>query len=91
LGPPDGTEIHPDLPGGNELQELRLLVGAVTTSASREEHEPRLHALAERLERGPDALLKGALADLLALYEGKTFGSPLASQQLQRALIQRGS
>jgi hypothetical protein len=45
-----------------------------------EEHEGRLFALAERLDREPGALLKGALEDLLSRYEAKTFGGLLATQ-----------
>ena len=48
--------------------------------SSTEAHEPRLHALAEHLDREPDAILKDALGDVLARYEGKTFGGPQASQ-----------
>jgi hypothetical protein len=42
------------------------------------EHESRLHAIAERLDRDPDDLIKEALADLLARREHKTFGGLLA-------------
>jgi hypothetical protein len=45
-----------------------------------EEHASRLHALAERLGQESDGLLKEALGDLLARYEGDAFGGLLASQ-----------
>jgi hypothetical protein len=45
-----------------------------------EEHESRLFALAEQLDREQDELLKQALADLLSTHEVKTFGGMLASQ-----------
>jgi hypothetical protein len=48
--------------------------------SSREKHEPRLRAIAERLARDPDDLLKEALADLLARREANVFGDLLASQ-----------
>jgi predicted DNA-binding protein len=48
--------------------------------SSTEEHEPRLYALAQRLDRESDALLKEALEDLLARYESKAFGALLATQ-----------
>jgi hypothetical protein len=46
--------------------------------SAHDEHEPRLHALAERLNREPDDLVKHALGDLLANYEAKAFGGLLA-------------
>jgi hypothetical protein len=48
--------------------------------SSYEEHEQRLYALSERVDREPDALLKEALGDLLVRYEGKVFGGLLATQ-----------
>jgi hypothetical protein len=45
-----------------------------------DEHESRLFAAAERLDREADALLKDALEDLLSRYESKTFGGLLAAQ-----------
>jgi len=45
-----------------------------------EAHESRLHALAERLDREPDAILKDALGDLLARHESRAFGGLLSNQ-----------
>ena len=39
-----------------------------------------MHALSERLDREPDAILNDALGDLLAHHEGKAFGGLVASQ-----------
>jgi hypothetical protein len=48
--------------------------------SSDDEHESRLFALAERINREAGALLKEALEDLLSQYESKAFGALLATQ-----------
>jgi len=77
------VEVHTHLPdGGRQMQwfiaqhDLRPQIHLSHT----EQHESRLHALAERLDRHPDELLTDALADLLARHEDKAFGGLLASQ-----------
>jgi hypothetical protein len=52
-----------------DLTDLRVL-----------DSESLLHALAARLDREPDAILKEALGDLLARYEAQAFGGLVASQ-----------
>jgi len=79
------AEVHTHLPdGGRQMQWFMTQHGIRPQPrlSSTEEHEARLHALAERLDREPDAILKDALGDVLARYEGKTFGSLLASKAL---------
>jgi predicted DNA-binding protein len=49
--------------------------------SSDDEHEWRLFALAERLDRQRDALLKEAIEDLLSRYESKIFGGLMATQK----------
>lgn len=77
------AEVHTHLPDGGRQMERFIAQHAIRPQihlSGREEHESRLHALAERLERTPDDLLKDALADLLARQEDKAFGGLLASQ-----------
>jgi hypothetical protein len=77
------VEVHTHLPDGGRQMEWFIAQHAIRPQlhlSSREEHESRLHALAERLNREPDELLKGALADLLARHEDKAFGGFLATQ-----------
>ena len=77
------AEVHTHLPGdGRQMQRFLTQHGIRTQPrlSSTEEHEARLHTLAERLNREPDAILKDALGDVLARYEAKTFGGLLASE-----------
>jgi hypothetical protein len=77
------AEVPTQLPdGGWQMQWFMTQHGIRQQPrlSSTEAHEPRLHALAEHLDREPDAILKDALGDVLARYEGKTFGGPHASQ-----------
>jgi hypothetical protein len=77
------VEVHTHLPDGGRQIEWFIAHHGIRPQihlSSREEHQSRLHALAERLNREPDELLKGALADLLARHEDKAFGGFLATQ-----------
>jgi hypothetical protein len=77
------AEVHKHLlDGGRQMQWFMTQHGIRPQPhlSSYEEHEARLHALAGRLNREPDAILKAALGDFLARYEGNTFGGLLASQ-----------
>jgi hypothetical protein len=77
------AEVHTHLPGrGRQMEEIISQYGIRPRPhfSSTEEHEPRLYALAQRLDRESDALLKEALEDLLARYESKAFGALLATQ-----------
>jgi hypothetical protein len=49
--------------------------------SSRDEHEQRLYAVSQRLDRERDAILREALEDSLSHYETKVFGGLLATQQ----------
>jgi hypothetical protein len=72
------AEVHTHLPGRGRQMHQFIAEQAVRPRlhlSSYEEHEQRLHALSERLDREPDALLKEALGDLLMRYEGKAFGA----------------
>jgi hypothetical protein len=77
------AEVHTHLPDGGRQMQWFLVQHGIRPHphlSSYEAHEARLHALAERLDRDPDAILKDALGDLLARNEGKTFGGLLANQ-----------
>jgi hypothetical protein len=77
------VEVHTHLPDGGRQMEWFIAQHGIRPQihlSSREEHQSRLHALAERLNREPDELLKGALADLLARHEDKAFVGFLATQ-----------
>jgi hypothetical protein len=77
------VEVHTHLPGGGRQMEWFIAQHGIRPQirlSSREEHESRLHAIAERLERDPDDLIKEALDDLLARREDKEFGGLLATQ-----------
>jgi hypothetical protein len=77
------VEVHTHLPDGGRQMEWFIAQHSLRRHihlSSREQHESRLHALGERLQREPDDLLKGALADLLGRYEGMAFEALAASQ-----------
>jgi hypothetical protein len=77
------AEVHTHLPDGSR-QTQRLLsqqrIRPRLHLSSYDEHEARLFALAERLDREAGALLKEALEDLLSRYEAKAFGGLLAAR-----------
>jgi hypothetical protein len=77
------VEVHTHLPdGGRQMQWWITQHGILPRLhlSSYEEHELRLYALSQRLDRERDRLLQEALGDLLARYEAKAFGSLLATQ-----------
>jgi hypothetical protein len=77
------AEVHTHLPhGGRQMERLIAQYGIRQRLqlSSREEHERRLYALSQRLDREPDALLKEVLGDLLARYEAKAFGGLLSTR-----------
>jgi hypothetical protein len=77
------AEVHTHLPDGGRQMQWFIKQQGIRPQlhlSSYDEHEWRLFALAERLEREPGALLKEALEDLLSRYESKTFGGLLATQ-----------
>jgi hypothetical protein len=77
------AEVHTHLPGGGRQMQWFIAQHGIrprlrlSDSAA---HEPRLFALAERIDRDADTLLKEALEDLLSRYEAKDFGGLLATQ-----------
>jgi hypothetical protein len=87
------AEVHTHLPGlGRQMEGFIAQQGLRRQLhfSRREEHEARLYALAERLNREPDDLIQDALTDLLARCEAKAFGGLLASQRSpdsDRALV----
>ena len=77
------AEVHTHLPDGGRQMQWFLAQHRIRPQlhlSSTESHESRMHALAERLDREPDAILSDALGDLLAQHESKTFGGLLANQ-----------
>jgi hypothetical protein len=77
------AEVHTHLPDGGRQMEWFITQHGIRPRlhlSSTDEHEPRLFALSQRLNREGDALLKEALDDLLARYESKAFGGLLATQ-----------
>jgi hypothetical protein len=71
------VEVHTHLPGGgrqlNEWIHDTGLLPRLHLSTS-EEHDQRLYALSQRLDRERDGLLHEALGDLLARYESGIVG-----------------
>jgi len=77
------AEVHTHLPEGGRQMQWFIKQHGIRPHlhlSSYDEHESRLFALSERLDREAGALLKQALEDLLSTYEGKTFGGLLAAQ-----------
>jgi hypothetical protein len=77
------AEVHTHLPdGGRQMQGFISQQGIRPRLhlSSYDEHESRLFALAERLDREAGALLKEALEDFLSQYEAKAFGGLHATQ-----------
>ena len=77
------AEVHTRLPDGGRQMEWFIAQHGIRPQihlSDRDEHESRLHALAERLERHPDELIKEALGDLLSRREDKAFGGLVATQ-----------
>ena len=77
------AEVHTHLPGGGRQMQWFIAQYGIRPRlnfSSYNEHESRLFALAERLDREAGALLKEALEDLLSRCEAKSFGGLLATQ-----------
>jgi len=77
------AEVHTHLPdGGRQMQWFikQHRIRPRLHMSSYDQHESRLFALSERLDREAGALLKEALEDLLSRYETKAFGGLLATQ-----------
>jgi hypothetical protein len=77
------VEVHTHLPDGGRQMQWFIAQHGIRPRlhlSSYDEHEARLFALVERIDREPGALLKEALEDLLSRYEAKTFGGLLATQ-----------
>lgn len=77
------VEVHTHLPDGGRQMQWFIAQHGIRPQihlSGREEHEARLHALGERLDRNPDDLIKDLLDDLLGRYEGRAFGNLAAIQ-----------
>lgn len=87
------AEVHTHLPeGGRQMQQMIAESGIRPQIhlSTHDEHEARLFALAERLDRDADKLMKEALEDLLFRYEAKAFGglsATLPSPDTDRPLV----
>jgi hypothetical protein len=78
------AEVHTHLPDGGRQMQWFIAQHGIRPRlhlSSYDEHEARLFALAERIDREAGALLKEALEDLLSRYEAKAFGGLLATQK----------
>jgi hypothetical protein len=76
------AEVHTHLPDGGRQMEWFIAQHRLRPRlhlSSNDDHEQRLYALAERLGREPDELLKQSLEYLLGDYEAKHFGGLLAT------------
>jgi hypothetical protein len=77
------AEVHSHLPDGGRQMQWLIAQHAIRPRlqwSSNDEHEQRLYALALRLGREPDDLLKQALDGLLSEYEATHFGSLVATK-----------
>jgi hypothetical protein len=77
------AEVHTHLPGrGRQMQQILADQGIRPQPrlSENDAHEARLSALAKRLDREADQLLREALEDLLFTHEAKAFGGLAASQ-----------
>jgi hypothetical protein len=78
------AEVHTHLPGGGKQMQGFIAQKGILPRlrlSSDDEHASRLFALAQRLDRERDALLKEALEDLLSQYESKAYGALMATQK----------
>jgi len=78
------AEVHTHLPDGSRQMQLFIAQHGIRPRihmSSHGEHEARLFALAGRIDREADALLKEALEDLLSRYESKAYGALMATQK----------
>jgi hypothetical protein len=68
------VEVHTHLPRrGDQMQSMLERAGIRPQIRFAENHAARLEALAERLDRSPDRVLKEVLGEYLAQEEGKRF------------------
>lgn len=77
------VEVHTHLPDGGRQMQWFIAQHRLRPQlhlSTHDEHQSRLFALAVRLDREADALLKEALHDLLSRYEAKAFGGLGATQ-----------
>jgi hypothetical protein len=77
------AEVHTHLPGGARQLEWFMAQHGIRPQirfSRREEHESRLHALAEHLNQGANELLQDVVADLLARQEAKALMGLVATQ-----------
>lgn len=77
------AEVHTHLPDGGRQMQWFIRQHGIRPQlhlSNYDEHESRLFALSERLDREAGALLKEALEDLLSTYEAKAFGGLHATQ-----------
>jgi hypothetical protein len=77
------AEVHTQLPDGGRQMQWFIKQHGIRPQlhlSSYDEHQSRLFALAEHLDREAGALLKEALEDLLSRYEARAFGGLLATQ-----------
>jgi hypothetical protein len=77
------AEVHTHLPGGGrQMQTILRNAGVRPTPhfSSDAAHQSRLFALAERIDKQVDELVREAIEDLLSTHEAKTFGNLVASQ-----------
>jgi len=77
------AEVHSHLPGGGRQMQKFISNHQIRPRlhlSDRNAHEARLDALAGRVHRDREDLLKQALEDVLSRYEAKAFGSLLAKQ-----------
>lgn len=77
------AEVHTHLPGGGRQMQRFIAQYGIRPRLRLSEtnsHESRLFALAERLDREIDAVLKEPIEDVLSQYERKAFGGLVATQ-----------
>jgi hypothetical protein len=77
------AEVHTHLPGGGkQMQSLLRSAGLHPHPrfSSNDDHESRLFALAERLDRNADEFVREAIEDFLSTREANIFGGLVASQ-----------
>jgi hypothetical protein len=78
------AEVHTHLPDGGPQMQWFIAQHGIRPRihmSSHDEHEARLFALVERIDREPGALLKESLEDLLSRYESKAYGALMATQK----------
>jgi hypothetical protein len=77
------AEVHTHLPGGGRQMQRFIAQCGIRPRlrlSDTHSHESRLFALAQRLDREVDAVLKEGIEDVLSLYECKAFGGLVATR-----------